>query len=271
MGGAVFVVDGGSLTITGNGALAGGAVTGGAPGGLSGGGNPTGGAAFGSGIFLQGASGTLALVPGRGATFTIADVIADEAGSDGSASANARGITVNGDGGTVAITGDETYTGTTTVAGGALEVDGTLASGVDITGGTLQGTGSIAMLIAESGAVAPGTATDPFGTLHVAGDAAFSGSTLSLKADAASTASAMLAIDGNATLAGAVAVDFGDATPAVGNVYTLLTAGSIQGMLNVSLPAGVYGQLDYAPGSVTLEITDSAPDGIFADGFDGPG
>ena len=76
-------------------------------------------------------------------------------------------------------------------------------------------------------------------------------------------------IDGNATLAGTVAVDFGDAAPPVGSVYTLLTAGSIAGDLTVSLPAGVFGQLDYAAGRVTLEIADSAPDDIFADGFDG--
>jgi hypothetical protein len=104
----------------------------------------------------------------------------------------------------------------------------------------------------------------------VTGDAMFgAGSTLSLKADASSPSSAMLAIDGAAALAGTVVVDFGDATPAVGSVYTLLTAGSITGSFAVSLPNGVFGQLDYAAGSVTLEITDSAPDGIFTDGFDG--
>ena len=79
----------------------------------------------------------------------------------------------------------------------------------------------------------------------------------------------MLAIDGGATLAGTVVVDFGDATPAVGSAYTLLTAGSIDGSFAVSLPDGVFGQLVYAAGSMTLEITDSAPDKIFADGFDG--
>jgi len=268
-GGAVFVVDGGTLTIAGGGAIAGGSVAGGPPGGFAGGGNPTGGAAYGSGVFLQGTAGALVFAPARGATYTIDDVIADEAGSDGAASTNARGITVDGVGGTVVVTGDQTYSGTTTVAGGALEVDGTLASSVDVTGGTLQGSGTLGTLVAESGAVAPGTATDPFGVLHVAGDAAFSGSTLSLKADAASTSSAMLAIDGNATLAGTVAVDFGNAAPAVGSVYTVLTASSIEGAFAVSLPAGVFGQLDYAAGSVTLEITDSAPDQIFADGFDG--
>jgi autotransporter-associated beta strand protein len=211
----------------------------------------------------------LTFAPGRGATYTIGDVIADETGSDGTASTNSRGITVNGAGGTVVISGDQTYTGATTVAGGALEVDGTLASSVDVTGGTLQGPGGIAALIAESGSVAPGTATAPFGAMHVAGDAAFSGCTLALKADASSTSSAMLALDGNATLAGTVAVDFGDAAPAVGSVYTLLTAGSIEGAFTVSLPAGVFGQLDYAAGTVTLEITDTEPDEIFADGFDG--
>jgi hypothetical protein len=268
MGGAVFVVDGGTLTIAGNGAIGGGVVTGGAPGGLDGGGSPTAGAAYGSGVFLHGTNGALVFAPGAGATYTISDVIADEAGSDGAASTNARGITIDGSGGTVVVTGAETYTGTTSLAGGTLEVDGALASSVDVTGGALQGTGSIAALVAKSGTVAPGTAAEPFGALHVAGDAAFGGGTLSLQADASSTSSAMLAIGGNATVAGTVAIDFGDAAPAVGSVYTLLTASSIEGTFAVSLPAGVFGQLAYTGGSVTLEITDSAPDEIFADGFE---
>jgi autotransporter-associated beta strand protein len=271
MGGAVFVVDGGSLTLSGDGILGGSAVTGGPPGGLAGGGDPTAGAAYGSGMFLQGASGTLAFAPGRGATFTIADDIADEAGSNGTASTNARGMTVDGDGGTVVVTGAETYSGATTVAGSVLEIDGSLAlSGVDVSGGTLQGIGSVAALDAESGTVAPGTASEPFGALHVTGDATFGGSsTLSLKADASSTSIAMLAVDGTATLGGTVAVDFGDASPAVGSLYTVLTAGSIGGSFAVSLPDGVFGQLVYAADSVTLQITDSAPDSIFEDGFDG--
>jgi hypothetical protein len=267
-GGAVFVVDGGTLTIAGSGAISGGSVTGGPPGGFDGGGTPTAGAAYGSGVFLQGASGTLAFAPGRGATYTVGDVIADEAGSDGTASTNARGIVVDGDG-TVAMTGGETYLGATIVEGGALEVDGSLASSVEVSGGALQGTGSVASLVATSGIVAPGTAAAPFGAMHVAGDATFSGGTLSLKADAASTSSAMLAIDGDATLAGTLAVDFGDATPAVGSVYTVLTAGSIAGAFTLALPAGVFGELDYAAGGVTLEITASPPDEIFSDGFDG--
>jgi hypothetical protein len=271
MGGAIFVVDGGSLTITGNGTLDGGAVTAGGPGSLAGGGHPTGGAAYGSGMFLQGSNGVLVLAPGRGATLTIGDTIADEAGSDSASSTNARGLTIDGDGGAVVIDGDQTYSGATMVASAALEIDGTLEhSTATVTGGTLQGTGTVAALDVESGTVAPGTTGDAFGALHVAGDATFAaGSTLTLKADAGSTSIASLAMGGSATLGGTVSIDFGNATPTVGSVYTLVTAASIAGHFALNLPPGVFGEIAYADGTATLSITDSAPDEIFADGFDG--
>jgi len=271
MGGAVFIVDSGSLTITGSGTLEGGAVTGGIHGSVHGGGNPTDGAAYGGGMFLQGSNGgALVIAPQDRATFTISDEIADEAGSDSTASSNSRGLTIGL--GTVVVSHDQTYSGATTVLGGPLEVDATLAhSTAVLNGGTLQGNGTVAGLEVESGSiVAPGTAGDVFGALNVAGDATFAGgSTLSLKADASSTSAASLAIAGEATLGGTIAVDFGGATPAVGTVYTILTASSTSGTFALSLPDGVFGEVMYDAGAVTLEITDLPPDDIFEDGFDG--
>jgi hypothetical protein len=273
LGGAAFVVDGGTVTITGTGQLAGSAVAGGPPGSVPAGGNPTGGEAFGAGIFLQGTTGDLRIAPALGDTITISDEIADEAGSDAAASSNARGISVSG-GGNVIILGSHSYTGTTAVGGTTLELDGTLASStLDITDGTLIGSGSAAALLAEGGSIAPGTASQPYASLAVIGDATLqSGAHLVLRADATSTSSSGLTVGGAATLAGNVTVDFGGFVPAVGSRYPVLSAASINGAFSgVSLPDGVFGQLDYDATGVQLEITDQAAvDTIFADGFDGP-
>jgi len=271
MGGAIFIVDSGSLTITGSGALEGSAVTGGRHGSIPGGGNPTDGAAYGGGMFLQGANGALHFAPGDRATFSISDAIADEAGSDASASSNTRGLVLDG-AGTLVLDGEQTYSGATEVDAGVLDVEGTLdASRVDVAGGTLTGIGTIAGLATTSGSVAPGGAGEPLGTLHIAGDAALgAGATLSIKADAASGASASLSIDGAADVAGTIALDFGGATPAQGTTFTVLSAASISvKKASLVLPTGVSGQLAYGATSVTVEIGGGAPDTIFDDGFDG--
>jgi hypothetical protein len=271
LGGAVFVVDGGSLTIAGDGTLAGGSVEGGPPGDVDGGGAPTAGAAFGAGMFLNGASGVVRFAPDAGATFSIVDAIADEAGSDASASGNARGIVIDG-AGTVEIDGEQTYSGATEVNAGTLDVEGTLdASRVDVAGGTLSGIGTVAALVTSSGRVAPGNATEPLGALHVSGDATLGpGATLSIAADAPSGASASLAIDGTADVEGTIALDFDGVTPADGTRFTVLTASAI-GTQHASLvlPNGVNGALVYDATSVSVVIGGAASDTIFEDGFDG--
>lgn len=267
-GGAVFVVDGGTLAFTAPGALAGGSVVAGDPGGA---GDPTGGAAYGAGIFLQGTGGDLHFELSRSNAYTIADTIADEAGSDPSASSNARGLSVAGQG-TLVLDGEQTYSGATEIDGGILDVEGALdASEVHVAGGMLEGVGTIAALDVASGSAAPGSADQPFGTLHVANGATIeTGGTLSLKADPASTSSAMLFVGGEASLAGTIAIDLGASAPAVGTVYTLISATSITGSFDqLTLPDGVNGHLIYDAGSVSLQIDENAADRIFADGFDG--
>ncbi|MEQ1597425.1 MAG: hypothetical protein ABL985_20270, partial [Casimicrobium sp.] len=81
-GGAIFVVDGGQLEITGALHIAANAVT---P-GISGGGGATNGSAFGSGIFLQGpGSRPLLFTPGYSDVVAISNSIADQTGSGGAA------------------------------------------------------------------------------------------------------------------------------------------------------------------------------------------
>ncbi|MBN9002226.1 MAG: autotransporter-associated beta strand repeat-containing protein, partial [Rhizobiales bacterium] len=152
MGGAIFVVDGGSLTVEGNFTVNGNSVAGGAAGGAG----ATAGSAYGSGLFLQG-SGTLTFTPGAGNTQTISDNIADQTGSGGTGTYATGGPTCtagvgcgsySGAGswaltkagaGTLVLSGANTYTGGTTIAGGTLRVENNAALGT----GTVRTTGSV--------------------------------------------------------------------------------------------------------------------------------
>jgi autotransporter-associated beta strand protein len=76
--------------------------------------------------------------------------------------------------GTLILSGNNSYTGATTVAGGTLQVDGSIATSSTVTvkdGGALSGTGSVSNVVVKSGGVlAPG---DTVGTLHVRGNLTF--------------------------------------------------------------------------------------------------
>lgn len=268
MGGAVFVVNGGTLTIEGNGSFGGGGATGGQPGGINIPG-ATAGQGWGAGFFLQGSTGIVAFYLDDGRTYLTGDDIADESGSDPANSTNRRGIALTGPG-TLDMTGTYHYAGDTEVEAGVLLVEGTLAqSTVVVEGGTASGNGTIAGVRIEYGAVAPGTLAWPFNPLTVSGDADLSGGTLQLTADATSSQGGQLIVGGTATLGGAVAFNFNGVAPPVGTMYPVLTAGSIAGTFSsLQLPPGVFGQLDYDATSVQFEIT-TPPDEIFHDGFDG--
>ena len=117
LGGAVFVqhtvgATGGVLNVVGAFTINGSHVTAGSA--LAGG---TAGSAAGSGIFLQG-DGALVFAPASGTTATIADTIADESGSGGTGSWQLSKI----DGGTLVLSGANTYSGNTSINGGTLSV-----------------------------------------------------------------------------------------------------------------------------------------------------
>ena len=126
-GGAVFVQEGGQVTI-GAGTEAGGSVTAGAAGSA---GDATAGSAFGSGIFLQGDQ-TLMLAPGADQVLTIADVIADQTGSGGTgANAGAGGLRVGqaNVAGTVTLSATSSFTGGIALKGGTLVLAAAGAAG----------------------------------------------------------------------------------------------------------------------------------------------
>ena len=113
LGGAIFVQQGGSLTVNAGATVAGNAATGGAAGGDS----AQAGQGIGSGLFLQG-NGTLTLAPGAGQTQTISDAIADQTGIAGSG--GSWSIVKNGAGTTI-LTGASAYSGGITVNAGNLQ------------------------------------------------------------------------------------------------------------------------------------------------------
>ena len=115
LGGAIFVQQGGTLTLAGPLDLSGNTIGGGAGG--TGGTNGKPGQAYGSGIFLQG-NGSFAVAPGAGQTQTISDAIADQTGVAGSG--GSWSLVKNGAGTTV-LTGTNAYSGGTTVNAGILQ------------------------------------------------------------------------------------------------------------------------------------------------------
>jgi fibronectin-binding autotransporter adhesin len=224
-GGAIFVQQGGTLTVAGNFTVNGNSV--GA--GQGGGGSAGNGLALGSGIFLQG-NNTLFFQPAAGETQTISDVITDQNGSLGSGGSGA--LTLNGPG-TLVLSAVDTYTGPTTVTVGTLAVTGSIANSIATVsnGGTLAGSGTLGGLVAQSGGtVAPGALT-PFTTLNVTGNASFApGSTFLVNINPAGQNDKLL-VTGTATLTGGtVQVLAGNGSFSPASRFILLTAnGGVSG------------------------------------------
>lgn len=177
----------------------------------------------------------------------------DTQGHDSTFSNNITGVgglTKRG-AGVLRLTGANTYTGLTTVAGGKLVVNGTQASPVSVeAAGTLSGTGTVAA-IDNYGAVAPGNSV---GTLTVAGDyVARPGSVYEVEVDA-DGGSDRLAVSGHATLAGTLKLEGELFRQDV--AYSLITAQGITGQfdaIDATTTAFLAPTLRYGAG-VTLNL-----------------
>ena len=255
LGGAIFVQSGGSLTLAGPLSVNGNTVTPGSGGasGVNAGGN---GSAFGSGIFLQG-NGTLAFQPGSGQTQAIADVITDQTGSGGTGgNAGSWAVNVSG-GGTLVLSGADTYSGGTTVTDATLVVNGSIGDPTINSGGVLMGTGTVgATQINSGGTFAPGNGT-PGSSMTVAGSLAFASGALYV-VNLNPTTSSFAKVTGTATLGGSVQANFAPGSY-VAKQYTILTAtggvaGTFSGISNVNLPAGTNDSLTYSTSGVFLNL-----------------
>ena len=115
-GGAIFIQEGGSLTIASGVSETGNSASGGSSSGEDGYG-------LGGGIFAQGNS-TLTFAPAAGTTDVIGDAIADVTGAaPGTGATGQVGVLMNG-AGTLDLAGNDAYSGTTTIASGTLELSG---------------------------------------------------------------------------------------------------------------------------------------------------
>jgi len=162
-------------------------------------------------------------------------------------------------GGTLTLSNAHTFSGPTSVAGGRLDVNGSLGAGaVDVSSGAvLGGTGSIGGPVTLNGTVAPGSAltSTTFGTLSVGSISFASSSVFEVDVNAAGMAD-KLAVAGNADLGGAsLKVNPGAGSYAAMVSKTILTAASISNdfaPINSNL---AFLDIDFVTGTNTVDLT----------------
>jgi autotransporter-associated beta strand protein/T5SS/PEP-CTERM-associated repeat protein len=162
--------------------------------------------------------------------------------------------------GTLALTATNSYSGATTIDGGTLIVNGSIAnSPVTVNaGGTLAGTGTVGpTTINGGGTFAPGNSP---GTMTVAGNLAFQSGALYVVQVTPSTASSTnVTAAGSATLAGTVQAVFAPGSY-VTHRYTILSAaggrsGTFNALTTTNLPAGFSASLSYTATDTILNLT----------------
>ena len=202
-----------------------------------------------NGSFLVANSQSVGSLAGTGNTSVATGAVLNAGGNNrdttyAGAISGDGGLTKSGMG-TMVLSGNNTYTGATTVGAGTLQVDGALASGVAVqNGATLTGAGQIggAVTIADGGVLAP--AGSSLGTLTVGSLALSSGSILNYGLGQAGAvgggANDLVQVNGNLTLGGTLNIantgGFGE------GVYRLMNyTGSLtnNGLAFGSLPSTV--------------------------------
>jgi outer membrane autotransporter protein len=165
--------------------------------------------------------------------------------------------------GILVLSAANTYSGPTTVSGGALVVTGSIAnSAVSVgSGAFLTGTGTVgATTINAGGTFAPGSGT-PGSSMTIAGNLAFQAGALYLvQVNPSSASGANVTAGGSATLAGTVQAAFASGSY-VARTYTILSAaGGLGGttfntLATNNLPAGFTASLSYTASDVILNLT----------------
>ncbi len=197
--------------------------------------------------------------------------ITDANGTFGGAFTGSGKLTVQGSGSLILGGDSASFTGTTTVASGLLEVgdvDTPLAVlGGDVTvdaAGTLRGHGTVAGNVTNNGTVMPGGS---IGTLTVGGNYT-QASSATLSIEVSPTQASQLKVDGTASLGGTLAITYDPGTYSA-KTYTLVSAGSVSGTFGSVTSTGtanlgkLVSSLDYGADAVELVLaapsTPSAP------------
>jgi autotransporter-associated beta strand protein len=154
--------------------------------------------------------------------------------------------------GSVTLLAQNTYTGATTITGGVLEVDGSIASSSLTTvnnGGTLTGSGTIGNTIVNSGGwLAPGNGTAG-SSIAVSGNLAFQSAAAYL-VEVGPVSASFANVTGSATLGGASVNAIFTFGGSISTQYTILSAaGGVSGAfaptLITNLPANIQAALSY--------------------------
>jgi autotransporter-associated beta strand protein len=185
------------------------------------------GSIAGSGFYYIGGGNTL-VVGGNNLSTTVSGVIADNnpcGCTRGAASLEKVGT------GILTLSGINTYTGTTTVFGGFLDIEGSIASSSLTTvnaGGALTGAGIVGnTTIASGGIFLPGNGP-PGSSMTVAGNLAFQSGALYL-VTLNSTASTFANVTGTAALGGTVGAAFAPGGTVMKQYMILSAAGGVSG------------------------------------------
>jgi autotransporter-associated beta strand protein len=216
--------------------------------------------ARGGGLVQNGApfgTATLTISGAAGGTNSFSGVLQDGTGEG--ALAPTLNVVKNGPS-TQILAGHNTYTGNTTINGGVLEVDGSIASSGLTTvnaNGVLTGVGVVGeTLVKSGGTLLPGNGT-PGSSLSVAGTLIFSSGSLYLVQLSPAT-STFTSVSGPAFLNGLAGASFASGSY-VSKQYTILTAasgvaGTFSGLQTLGLPSGFKTSLSYDANDAYLNL-----------------
>jgi autotransporter-associated beta strand protein len=217
--------------------------------GPNGDGRITAGSIAGSGFYYIGGGNTL-IVGSNNLSTSVTGVIAD---NDPCGCTSGPGSLEKVGTGTLTLSGINTYTGTTTVFGGVLDVEGSIASSVFTTvnsGGALTGAGTVGnTLIAAGGIFLPGNGP-PGSSTTVAGNLAFQSGALYL-VQLNSVTSTFANVSGTATLAGTVGASFAPGSTVM-KQYSIMTftggrSGTFDGAGVIGASGGLVATVSYDP------------------------